>query len=68
MSKWYEPKLKEWKVSDDGKEIQIWIDSDDFGNIYVSLPAEDIKQFLEDNKGIIGVDRTKYPIIDHLKK
>lgn len=46
MSQWYEPKLKDIELSDDLKDIQVFLGSDDGGNIYASIKVEDIKQLL----------------------
>lgn len=48
MSFWYEKGIKDLDVSLDGKDLHIWIDSDDFGNRYVAIPIEDIKKFMKD--------------------
>ena len=49
MSTWYEPKEKDFDLSIDKKDFTAWIDSDDFGNIYVSFSIEEIIKFLKDN-------------------
>lgn len=50
MSHWYEPKIKDMFLTDDGKELNIFIGSDDFGNNYVSLEVEELKKFLSTNQ------------------
>lgn len=47
MSYWHEPKPKDWDVSDDGKDMHIYLESDDSGNIYVSLKIAELKEFLK---------------------
>ncbi len=47
MSFWYEPKSKDLSYSIDGKDLHIYIGSDDSGSIYVSLPVEEVKKFLK---------------------
>lgn len=47
MSHWYEPKLEDYSLSEDGKELDILIGSDHGGNIYLTLKLEDIKKILE---------------------
>lgn len=44
MSKWYEPKPSDVSMSDDGRELHVWIDSDEEGNIYVSLERETLQK------------------------
>lgn len=47
MSKWYEPKPEDIDITEDGKELHAWIDSDDFGNIYVSLKVSELKRLIK---------------------
>ena len=47
MSYWYEPKLEDIDITEDGKELHAYLDSDDSGNRYVSLKVEDIKKLLK---------------------
>lgn len=47
MSYWYEPKKKDIDITEDGKEIHIYLGSDDSGNIYVSLKVEEICEILK---------------------
>jgi hypothetical protein len=47
MSYWYEPKKEDMDITEDGKEVHIVIDSDDSGNIYVSLKVKDLKDLLK---------------------
>ena len=42
MSKWFEPKLEDMSLSDDGKELQVRFDSDYNGNVWISLKVEDV--------------------------
>ena len=40
MSDWIIPKKGDIKLVEDGKELHIWFESDDFGNRYISLEGE----------------------------
>lgn len=46
MSTWYEPKLEDMDITEDGKELHINYNSDYSGAIYVSLKVKDIKTLL----------------------
>lgn len=46
MSNWIIPKIKDIDFVE-GKEIHIYIGSDDFGNNYVSIEGEALKHLLE---------------------
>lgn len=42
MSDWYNPKKEDMEISSDGENLEVWLDDDDFGNIYASLKIKDI--------------------------
>ena len=46
MSQWKGIKPEDIELSDDKKEIEIYIGSDDFGSNYVTILVEDIKKLL----------------------
>lgn len=46
MSIWYEPTAKDIELSDDGEEIDILFDQDNFGNKYVTVKTKDIEKLL----------------------
>ena len=46
MSKWYKTKKEDISLSDDGEEINVYIDSDEFGSIYTEIKVKDIKELL----------------------
>lgn len=48
MSLWYEPKLNkgDFEISEDGKEIHIYLGTNEEGNIYVSIKVDEIKKVL----------------------
>ena len=46
MSEWYEAEAEDLSISDDGEELHILFDSDEFGNKYVSVKIQDIVDLL----------------------
>lgn len=48
MSTWYEPKKDSISLSDDKTELHILFDTNDNGNVYVSVLVEDIKDLLKE--------------------
>ncbi len=50
MSTWHERTKKDISISDDGTEVYIYVDSDDFGAIWVSLPLEDVRSIFTENE------------------
>lgn len=44
MSFWYQPHIKDITVN--GDDLDIYVDSDDFGAIYVTLKIKDVKEVL----------------------
>ena len=46
MSIWYEPTAKDIDLSDDGEEIDILFDQDNFGNKYITIKTKDIEKLL----------------------
>lgn len=46
MSKWYEPKKEDMEVNKDDNTLTIYVDSDEFGAIYVAPKIEDLKELL----------------------
>lgn len=44
MSTWYESKKEDLEI--DGDEINIWVTSDDCGNIYTTVKIKDIQELL----------------------
>ena len=50
MSTWYEPKKEDLSISEDGKELHIYIDSDYNGSIRVSVNVEDIREIINKYK------------------
>jgi hypothetical protein len=49
MSNWIEPKKEDIDLSDDKKEIHIYLFNDDFGANYVSIKVKDIIDLLLKN-------------------
>lgn len=45
MSEWYEPKKEDMSI--DGDEINIWLFSNDSGNVYAAVKIKDIKELLK---------------------
>lgn len=53
MSEWF--KIKEQddvEISEDGKTLEIWFNSNNFGNQYVEVPIEFVKNILDDIKQV----------------
>ena len=51
MSTWYEvKKVADIDLSEDKKEIHVWFDADEWGNKYVSISVELLKQVFEKHK------------------
>lgn len=50
MSKWYTTKIEDMRLSPDSEELDIYIDSDEWGAVYVSVKLEDIKKLIVGNK------------------
>jgi hypothetical protein len=46
MSQWIDIKKENLALDDNGKEINVWFESDDSGNRYVILKIDDIKDLL----------------------
>ncbi len=46
MSYWYEPKLEDIDLTEDGDEMHIYLKSDEHGAIYCSLKVEDVREIL----------------------
>ena len=46
MSFWYQPKRKDMEI--DGDEINIYLGSDNSGNIYAGVKIEDIRDLLQE--------------------
>jgi hypothetical protein len=42
MSRWFDVKKEDISLSDDGKEIHFWLESDDDGNVYCSAQIKDV--------------------------
>lgn len=49
MSLWYEPKKEDIDFSDDGKDMHIWLCSDDCGNVYASVDVCLLKELIKEN-------------------
>ena len=47
MSLWHEKEKEDISFSYDGKEMHIYIESDDSGAIYVSVKVSDVKELLK---------------------
>lgn len=47
MSSWIEIKKEDIELSDDGQEIEIMLEGDEFGNNYITLKVEDVKEILK---------------------
>ena len=43
MSEWITPKTEDIDLTEDGKEIHIYFESDDFGARYISIEGESLK-------------------------
>ena len=51
MSTWYEVKNKDdISISDDGKELEVLFKNDKWGNHYIEIPIEFIKELLTKEK------------------
>lgn len=50
MSYWYEKTKEDIYFSDDKTEIYIYLDTNNDGNVYVSVPVKDIECKLKDLK------------------
>lgn len=50
MSFWYEPKLEDMDITEDGKELHVHIKDDYSGAVYVSINVSDIKKLLKSLK------------------
>lgn len=48
MSYWYEPKIKDLDISEDGKDLHVYLTNDDSGAVYASIRIEDIKAKISD--------------------
>ncbi len=47
MSKWYQPTIKDISINEiEPDELSIYLDSDDFGAIWVAVKIKDIKKIL----------------------
>ncbi|MFA5050985.1 MAG: hypothetical protein WC499_02620 [Patescibacteria group bacterium] len=47
MSSWYDAKKEHISLNDKKDEIDIYVFSDDFGAVWVSVKVEDIKEILK---------------------
>lgn len=56
MSYWHEKKFGDLSYSLDGKDLHIYLENDDNGTIYASVPLEDLKRFLKKKPPVM-----KYP-------
>lgn len=45
MSEWYKPKAEDIELSDDGKTIEIYVHTNDFGNVYADVPIELLRPY-----------------------
>jgi len=50
MSKWYEVKKEDIDITEDGKEMHFWLESDESGNVYCLAKIEDIISLMKDCK------------------
>ncbi len=48
MSFWYDKEKEDISFSNDGKELHIYLDSDNNGAIYASVKVEDVRKSLEE--------------------
>ncbi len=46
MSYWFEPKKEDISLSDDGKDLHIWLEQDNSGSVYASVKVEDVRAVL----------------------
>jgi len=46
MSKWYDVKKEDIDITEDGKEMHFWLESDDDGNVLCSAKIKDIKDLI----------------------
>lgn len=54
MSYWYEPKIEDIDITEDGEEMHVYLYSNKDGAVYVSLNVEDVKKIL----GIVSTPTT----------
>ncbi len=50
MSYWYEPKLKDLDITEEGDELHAYLENDESGAVYVSLKVKDIIKLLNSIK------------------
>jgi len=46
MSEWIAKTREDLSISYDGKELQVFVERDDFGARYVEIPLDDVISFL----------------------
>jgi hypothetical protein len=46
MSKWFNVETEDIDITEDGKEMHFWLESDDDGNVYCSANIKDIEELL----------------------
>ena len=51
MSLWHEATKEDLSIDEESKELHICFDSNYSGAIYVSIPLEDVKDFLKEVEG-----------------
>lgn len=51
MSRWYQPKKDD--IEKDGPDLNVYLDTDESGNIYAEIKIADIKEFCQDKEIII---------------
>jgi hypothetical protein len=47
MSHWYNPKKEDMDITEDGKELHVFLCNDPVGAVYVSLDTAQVRELLE---------------------
>lgn len=68
MSKWYEPKIDDMSINKEDGEIDILIDQDEFGAVYVAVKIEDIEKLLAERKKIPETELTPERLDNFVKQ
>jgi hypothetical protein len=57
MSRWYEAKKEDIVLDEDGKTLDIYIFTDDSGNVYLEIPLEVLRPYFSDKKLPIDISQ-----------
>lgn len=47
MSEWYKPKREDMEISEDRTTLEVYVKTNNFGNVYVDIPIKYILEVLK---------------------